>query len=373
MENARLSAIYDFQYGKGNNNPDNGGVYPVYGSNGIIGGYDKYNSEDSPVIGHIGANCGVVVFGKGKHFVTYNGVICKIKKGCDPKFGYYVLLASNLKRLGFGSAQPFVSYGSLNRVAIFLPEYKIQVSLGKILDNYDKLIENNANRITILEQIAELIYKEWFVRCRINGHKIKKTKKSLPKGWMFGDREEGQDIPEDWRFGKLSYLSEFKRGKNITTSEMIDGEVPVISAGLEPSGFHNKANVVGYSLTVSASGANAGFLNYHLEDIWASDCSFYQSDSNIWFVYNTLKFLQPVINNMQVGSAQPHVYAKNINRLSIIIPSENDLIAYENIIKPLYDEIKKLNDKNKLLKKQRDALLPRLMSGKLSVEGKEIV
>ena len=79
MELVRLSSFYDFQYGKGNNNPDNGGQYPVFGSNGIIGWYDKYNSEDAPVIGHIGANCGSVVWAKGKHFVTYNGVICKIK------------------------------------------------------------------------------------------------------------------------------------------------------------------------------------------------------------------------------------------------------------------------------------------------------
>ena len=132
MENSRLSEIYDFQYGKGNNNPDNGGIYPIYGSNGIIGGYDKFNSEDSPVIGHIGANCGVVVFGKGKHFVTYNGVICKIKKGVDPKFGYYVLLASNLRRLGFGSAQPFVSYGTLNRVAVYKPDLNIQEKLSDL-------------------------------------------------------------------------------------------------------------------------------------------------------------------------------------------------------------------------------------------------
>ena len=48
-----VADLYQFQYGKGNNNPDNGGVYPVYGSNGIIGGFDEYNAENSPVIGHI--------------------------------------------------------------------------------------------------------------------------------------------------------------------------------------------------------------------------------------------------------------------------------------------------------------------------------
>ena len=74
-----LQDLYTFQYGKGNNNPDNGGCYPIYGSNGIIGGYNNYNNEDAPVIGHIGINCGSLVFAFGKHFVTYNGVMCNVK------------------------------------------------------------------------------------------------------------------------------------------------------------------------------------------------------------------------------------------------------------------------------------------------------
>lgn len=373
MENSRLSEIYDFQYGKGNNNPDNGGIYPIYGSNGIIGGYDKFNSEDSPVIGHIGANCGVVVFGKGKHFVTYNGVICKIKKGVDPKFGYYVLLASNLRRLGFGSAQPFVSYGTLNRVSIYKPDLNIQEKLGKILNNYDQLIENNNKRIQLLESMSEELYKEWFIRFRFPGYRSVDTKKQSAKGWCFGDRKDGQFIPVDWNFSELIETAEFKRGKNITSSEMVDGEIPVIAAGLEPSGYHNQSNVQGYNLTVSASGANAGYLAYHLEDIWAADCSYYQNDDNVWFVYNALKFLQPVISNMQVGSAQPHVYAKNLNRISTIKPSNEWVQKYEEKVIPIYEEIRNLKEKNALLTKQRDALLPRLMSGKLSVEGKEVI
>jgi type I restriction enzyme S subunit len=67
-----LGEIYKFQYGKGNTIPTLGGDYPVYGSNGIVGTHNEFNSEDSPVIGHIGAYAGIVNWGKGKHFVTYN-------------------------------------------------------------------------------------------------------------------------------------------------------------------------------------------------------------------------------------------------------------------------------------------------------------
>lgn len=148
---------------------------------------------------------------------------------------------------------------------------------------------------------------------------------------------------------------------------MIDGEIPVISAGLQPSGYHNKANVYGDSLTISASGANAGYLKYHLSDIWAADCSYYQNAENLWFVYSSLRFLQPVISNLQCGAAQPHVYPKHINRLQILIPDDDTISAYCELVKPIFDEIRILQNKNEMLIKQRNMILPRLMGRRLKV------
>lgn len=369
----RMSEIYMFQYGKGNTNPDNGGKYPVYGSNGIIGYYDRFNSEDSPVVGHIGANCGSVVFGHGKHYVTYNGVICKIKPENDKWFGYYSLVVSDLKSRFLGSAQPFISYHVLDRLLIYKPDYETQRKIGRILNNYDRLLESNNRSIKILENIAEDIYRDWFVRFRFPGHKNFKFLIQNPKGWMLSTCELEMRTPSGWKYGELLNIAEFKRGKNVTAAEMIEGDIPVISAGLNPSGYHNESNVFGKNLTVSSSGANAGYLSYHLSDIWAADCSYYQNDENLWFVYNALKFLQPVISNMQVGSAQPHVYAKTINKLSTIIPPNELIELYCEKVNPIYEQIRLLTLANENLVKQRDALLPRLMSGKLNLEGKEIV
>ena len=108
-----LASIYDFQYGKGNNNPDNGGKYPIYGSNGIIGGYTEYNNEDAPVIGHIGVACGSLIYAFGKHFVTYNGIMCLIKNPDYNYYGYWTLDYLNLRNEVRGSAQPFISYDLL--------------------------------------------------------------------------------------------------------------------------------------------------------------------------------------------------------------------------------------------------------------------
>lgn len=294
----------------------------------------------------------------------------------DKLFLFYYLQYATPMWLGGtnGTTMVHITKANMEKKKILIPvSIEDQQKIAFVLRNYDELIENNNRRITLLESIAKEIYKEWFVRFRFPGYKTTRLKKQSAKGWTFGEREEGQLIPEAWSFDSLIKIAEFRRGKNITSSEMVEGNIPVIAAGLEPSGYHNESNVNGPNLTISASGANAGYLAYHLNDIWAADCSYYQNNSNLWFVYNALSFLQPVINNMQVGSAQPHVYAKNINKISTIIPTSEYVSLYCEKVKPFFEEIKYLLDKNEILQKQRDSLLPRLMSGKLSVEGKEIV
>ena len=84
-------------------------------------------------------------------------------------------------------------------------------------------------------------------------------------------------------------------------------------------------------------------------------------------IYHSLKYIQPVISNLQCGAAQPHVYPKSINKLCIIIPNDQMIKEYCRIVTPFYEEIGKLKKGNDNLVKQRDLLLPRLMSGKLEV------
>ena len=247
------------------------------------------------------------------------------------------------------------------------PDIEIQIKIADILSAYDNLIENNNKRIHLLEQMAENLYKEWFVRFRFPGYENVKFEEKKPRGWQVGAEDKKHFIPNIFKYEELGNIGSFVKGKNITTAKMVEGDIPVISAGLQPSGYHNEANVYGASLTISASGANAGYLQYHMKNIWAADCSYYQDDTKIWFVYNTLKYLQPVISNLQCGAAQPHVYPKNINKLCILIPTEELIYKYNDFVKPYYDEIKILNQHNQFLTKQRDKLLPRLMSGKLEV------
>ena len=152
-----LSNIYSFQYGKGNSNPNNGGQYPVYGSNGIIGWYDKHNSEDAPVIGHIGENCGSVVYAHGKHFVTYNGVICSVITGVDKYFGYCTLLAKDLSSQTRGSSQPFVSYDMLYEIKAVVPDDEIMELAGKIFSGVFRYLSVKTNEKIKLLQAKDVL------------------------------------------------------------------------------------------------------------------------------------------------------------------------------------------------------------------------
>ena len=271
------------------------------------------------------------------------------------------------QQISKGTTQDNLSLDKICRVKLRVPNYETQKKIALVLSAYDNLIENNNKRIKLLEQMAESLYKEWFVRFHFPGYKNVEFEEKKPRGWQVGSDDKKHFAPTIFKYDELRNIGSFIRGKNITTAKMIEGDIPVISAGLQPSGYHNEANVYGASLTISASGANAGYLQYHMKDIWAADCSYYQDDATIWFVYNALKYLQPVISNLQCGAAQPHVYPKNINRLCILIPPEELIHKYNDYVKPYYDEIKILNQHNQLLTKQRDLLLPRLMSGKLEV------
>lgn len=147
-----LQDLYIFQYGKGNNNPDNGGSFPVYGSNGIIGGYDEYNNEDAPVIGHIGINCGSLVFAFGKHFVTYNGVMCNVINPKHQYFGYLTLSNSRLQAHVRGSSQPFVSYDMLYEIkAVIPPEEIIERFEHQVTPLFEQVRANQKEIIRLLE------------------------------------------------------------------------------------------------------------------------------------------------------------------------------------------------------------------------------
>ncbi|MDD9807943.1 MAG: N-6 DNA methylase [Gammaproteobacteria bacterium] len=167
-----------------------------------------------------------------------------------------------------------------------------------------------------------------------NGRK-KKDKKALWIGKekiaedgdynLTGERYREVEIYKNqkWQMVELGEVCEVKRGNSITKKQITTGDIPVIAGGQHPAYFHNESNRTGRTITVSGSGAYAGFVNFFDGPIFASDCSTIQSDSdrvNILFVYYFLKDKQETIYSLRSGMAQPHVYPKDIAKIKIPLP-----------------------------------------------------
>lgn len=318
----------------------------------------KFIPENSVIVAMYGVTAGKSAITKIP--LTTNQACCNLiidENQADYRYVYYFLQqqCDNLNKLANGGAQQNLNALIIKKFKISLPNLNIQRKISSILSAYDSLIENNTKRIRLLEQMAENLYKEWFVRFRFPGYENAEFVDGLPNGW---------------KKDKLESVCKFERGKNITSDEMLEGDIPVIAAGVNPSGFHNQANVYGVSITMSSSGANAGYISIHYKDIWAADCSYISEASTkyIFYVYQLLNNLRVVITNMQRGAAQPHVYAKDINRLKICIPNEELRKLANDKLFVIHEQINSLQHQSALLTRQRDLLLPRLMSGKLEVK-----
>ena len=283
----------------------------------------------------------------------------------DEDFVYYVLKINLPKVLnanpGTASGRHHVSKSNFCAIKIDVPQSKeTQRKIANILSAYDDLIENNLKRIQLLEEQAQQTYEEWFVRFKFPGYETAQF-----------DEESG--LPVGWAIKPLGDFTEVLKGKNITKATITEGSVPVVAGGLSPAYFHNKANTTNPIITVSASGANAGYVNLYLEDIWASDCSFIDSKmtENLFFIYCTLINQQQFIYHLQKGAAQPHVYPKDLKKVEIVIPSKDILQEFENMVSNNFNVKRNLFNQNQHLKEARDILLPRLMSGMIDVDGLE--
>lgn len=258
---------------------------------------------------------------------------------CDVRYVKYLFdtqLQTAFKQLSQGVAQDNLSKDKLLSIKFCVPDLIVQRRIADILFAYDDLIENNRRRIAILEETARLAYRKWF-----------------------GGTEQG-------RTATLGEIAPFVRGKVITQKNAVRGKVPVVAGGLDPAYFHNVSNTGAPVITISGSGANAGFARMYFEPIWASDCSWCDKSKTkcFYFVYCFLKDKADALRNLQQGAAQPHVYPKDINALEVALPKSDDLLdEFEEVVEPLFSQCGVLVKQNAALAAARDMLLPRLMKG----------
>ena len=256
-----------------------------------------------------------------------------------------------------GSAQPGMNAKAFGKFQIPFFNYDIQKRISNILSTYDKLIDNNNKRIKLLEQMAENLYKEWFVRFRFPGYE---------------DVEFIDGFPKEWKICRIDQLSKIKAGGDApddSTKEITDEcSIPIYSNGIENEGLYgytSKAKISKPSITISARGT-VGYTclrRVSYTPIVRLICVIPHEEKLVnWLFYYFKRTI--VIAN---GTSQQQITIPMMSREKVLLPT-NDLIQKFYEYSTCYlDEIDSLKAQNSNLEKQRDMLLPRLMSGKLEV------
>lgn len=268
--------------------------------------------------------------------------ILRPKSEVNGKYLYYTMLNPQFYRmvdkLAIGCSQRTVTLDTLRNIEINLPDKDIQDKIVGVLSLIDEKIDINNNVNDNLEQQIQLIFD-----------------------YLFPDVCAGNKQMGDFIIPK--------RGKSLLSKNTVHGKVPVIAGGLKPSIYHNVANTVAPVVTISSSGANAGFVNIWGVPVWSSDSSYIDSEMSqyVYFWYAYLKRHQNNIYNIQTGSAQPHIYPSHISSLPITDLDYKKIEKYTEIVSPIFLTITKNHVENQHLQSLRDWLLPMLMNGQATI------
>ena len=283
------------------------------------------------------------------------------KKGStDNDFVYYFLKQSYIRNLAANSmtgasGRQRADLKFIKKIKFDLPSLPIQQKIASILSSYDCLIENNTRRIRLLEQMAENLYKEWFVRFRFPEHENVEMVNGLPKRWKVKRYEEELNI---------------RYGKGLSTEQLKEEGYPVFGSNGQ-IGFYDSYMYEDPQILISCRGASSGIVNISLpKSFITSNSLICERTEKTESRYEYLKyyFLNNNLLQYQTGSAQPQITINNIVKLKLLVPELKVQRSFSEKIRVIDMEIYNLQSQIQLLTRQRDLLLPRLMSGKLEVK-----
>lgn len=351
------------------------GNYPVYGGNGLRGYTDTFNFDgECSIIGRQGAYCGNVRYVTGKSYMSEHAVVAVTNPEHNCKYFSYKLSLANLGRFSGQAAQPGLSVTKLLRLKFQMPSKEYQDKIASILSAYDNLIENNAKRIKLLEQMAENLYKEWFVRFRFPGHEHVEMVNGLPKGWKAYKIKDICDINKRMVNTKNAPLTiKYLDTSSITKSSISELQEMLFKESPSRARRMVKENSIVYS-TVRPNLKHFGILKCLPTNLIVStgfavlDCK--DDIANIVYLALASEEMTSYCSSIAEGAVAtyPSIKAEELGKITIILPPIEIAEKMNCKLELFLRKINYLELQSQLLTRQRDLLLPRLMSGKLEVK-----
>ncbi len=383
----RLGDLFDLKYGYGltAQNRTHGKV-PVYGSSGVVGFHDNAAVNTSGVVIGRKGNVGAVHYSPVPFYpIDTVYFVDETKSEDDLQFLYYLLSRVPFKRIGSDVGVPGLSRDLAYQLEVVIPEdINEQKRIAGMLAAFDEKIENNNRIIKALEEMAQAIYKEWFVGFRFPGHEKAE----------FIDSELGR-IPKGWEVKRFSDIAHLNKGVSYSSKEIAakNGGLPMINLAnfLRGGGFnangikhytgeHKDSHLVKPGQIVIAMTdltSNREVIGHPArvpEDfekalISLDVCSVSTEDIYVEFLYSAM--LRRDFSQLMAGSASgtnvSHLSKTNIENYILILPDTDLLSKFNDLIRPMFTLQINLEAESRKLAAMRDLLLPRLMSGEIRV------
>lgn len=366
-----LGEVVRFQ--RGHDLPDQdrkaGGI-PVIGSAGPNGWHNEAKAKGPGVsIGRSGASIGKVTYTPTDYWPHNACLYVTDFLGNDRRFVYYFLKTKDLTSLNSGSAQPSLNRNFVHTVPVRVPGGNEQEAIAEILSAYDDLIATNRRRIALLEEASRLLYSEWFFRFRFPGHEHISLTDGIPEGWerctlgdlvdVVKDTVKPADFGDDDIHIGLEHiprrsftLADWEPATDLASGKTRFAEGDILFCKIRPY-FHK----VGFSLRSGLASSDAIVWRVKNSEDWPLVVCATSSDH----------FVAVASKTVREGSKMPRADEKVLRGYSIPKPPEGLLSVFNDAVLPIAQQCKTLALQNRALVQARDLLLPRLMSGEITV------
>ena len=328
------------------------GKYPYYGPTGIQDYINEYRIDgEYSLIGEDGdhflkwRNMPMTLLVTGKFNVNNHAHVIKGLKNQTEWFYWYFYhrdITAHLSRQGAGRYK--LNKRTLETLKMTIPSLPEQKAISETLMDSDKLI----------------------LSCEKLIDKKKKIKLGAMQQLLTG-KKRLPGFSEQWEIKKLGDIVSINKGQLITEKDAQDGTIPVIAGGKKPAYYHSFPNRQGKTITISASGANAGYVGFYTEPIFASDCSTIGENNgySIEFIYYQLSMLQENIYYAQTGGAQPHIHPKDLKPLLINYTNLKEQKAIAQVLSDMDAEIEALEEKLEKYKTIKQGMIQELLTGRI--------
>lgn len=361
-QSTNLGSVLQVKYGKDHKSLSVG-TYPCIGSGGVMRFVStSLYEEESILIPRKGSLNNIMYM--DKPFWTVDTMFwTKIDKSvANPKFLFYQLTQIDYENLNVGSAVPSLTVPVINDIAVTLPSLKEQQAIAEVLSSLDDKIDLLNRQNQTLEQMAETLFRKWFVEEAKEEWEISTIGQELVT--ILGGTPSTKN-PEYWD-GNIPWIN----SGEINKFRILEGTKFITELGLNRS---NTKLLPKGSTVLAITGATLGQISLLEIETCANQSVVAILPTDLfprWFVFLWIKYKLPDIVLNETGGAQGHINKNDINSTLIVKPNPHEITLAGGVISPLFDKISNNMGQIKTLEQQRDTLLPKLMSAEVRVKVK---